>query len=126
LPLVYESQARRAAEAAEVLEDFRPKSWLRDASAIAVFPRRNRIHARRLTARQEKFLRLITTLPIPSIARAAKLAGYSESVAMKPKIICESPSVRPFAKIRGSYFRSHEFIFELAHSQKGKAETRLY
>jgi hypothetical protein len=38
LPLVYESQARRAAEAAEVLEDFRPKSWLRGASAIAVFP----------------------------------------------------------------------------------------
>jgi hypothetical protein len=34
--------------------------------------RRNRIRARRLTARQEKFLRLITTLPIPSMeSRAA-------------------------------------------------------
>jgi hypothetical protein len=47
--------------------------------------RRNRIRARRLTARQEKFLRLITTLPIPSMARAARQAGYSESVARKPK-----------------------------------------
>jgi len=48
-------------------------------------------HARRLTVRQEKFLRLITTLPIPSMTRAARQAGYSESVARKPKIICESP-----------------------------------
>jgi hypothetical protein len=37
--------------------------------------RRNRIRARRLTARQEKFLRLITTLPIPSLARAARQAA---------------------------------------------------
>ena len=38
LPLVYESQARLAAEAAEVLEDFPNKSWLENASAIAVIP----------------------------------------------------------------------------------------
>jgi hypothetical protein len=30
---------------------------------------------------------------IPSLARAARQAGYSESVARKPKIICESPAV---------------------------------
>jgi hypothetical protein len=38
LPVVYEKEAQRAAEAAEVLEDFRPKGWLRDARAIAVIP----------------------------------------------------------------------------------------
>ena len=38
LPLVYESQARRAAEAAEVLEDFPLKGALRGARAVAVFP----------------------------------------------------------------------------------------
>ena len=55
--------------------------------------RRNRSRARRLTGRQEKFLRLITTPPIPSLARAAREARYSESVARKPKIICESRAV---------------------------------
>jgi hypothetical protein len=64
-----------------------------NTSAKVIKSRRNRIRTRRLTARQEKFLRLITTLPIPSMARAARQAGYSESVARKPKIICESPSV---------------------------------
>ena len=38
LPVVYEKEAQRAAEAAEVLEDFPQKSWLRDATAIAVIP----------------------------------------------------------------------------------------
>jgi hypothetical protein len=66
---------------------------LEQLEAFRVKSRRNRIRTRRLTARQEKFLRLITTLPIPSMARAARQAGYSESVARKPKIICESPAV---------------------------------
>ena len=39
LPLVYESQARLAAEAAEVLADFPLQGWLQNASAIAVIPR---------------------------------------------------------------------------------------
>src|SRR5215831_18604741 len=39
LPLVYESQARLAAEAAEVLADFPQQGWLENASAIAVIPR---------------------------------------------------------------------------------------
>ena len=38
LPLVYESQARLAAKAAEVLEDFPHKDWLENARAIAVIP----------------------------------------------------------------------------------------
>jgi len=38
LPAVYEPQARRARKAAEVIEEFTPKSWIRDAKAIAVFP----------------------------------------------------------------------------------------
>jgi hypothetical protein len=72
----------------------KPRGIVRpNTSAKVGKSRRNRSRARRLTARQEKFLRLITTLPIPSMARAARQAGYSESVARKPKIICESPSV---------------------------------
>src|SRR5215813_11188593 len=39
LPLVYESQARLAAEAAEVLADFPQQGWLENARAIAVIPR---------------------------------------------------------------------------------------
>jgi len=38
LPLVYESQARLAAEAAEVLADFPHQGWLENARAIAVIP----------------------------------------------------------------------------------------
>src|SRR5262249_28435817 len=53
----------------------------------------NRRRTRPLTGRQEKFLRLITTPPIPSLARAAREAGYSESVARKPKIIWESHAI---------------------------------
>src|SRR5262245_51515905 len=45
---------------------------------------RNRIRARRLTARQEKFLRLITTLPIPSLARAARQEA-SRQLNVSPK-----------------------------------------
>jgi len=39
LPLVYESQARLAADAAQVLADFPQQGWLENARAIAVIPR---------------------------------------------------------------------------------------
>jgi len=49
---------------------------------------------RELTVRQTEFLRLLTTGPYRSCARAAREAGYSESVARKPQIIFESQAVR--------------------------------
>jgi hypothetical protein len=50
---------------------------------------------RKLTSRQQAFLRYRTTPPYCSSARAARLAGYSESVARKADhIIGSSPAVR--------------------------------
>jgi hypothetical protein len=49
-----------------------------------------------LTDRQRKFLELKTRWPYPSSAKAARLAGYSESVARKADfLITNSPMVRP-------------------------------
>lgn len=51
--------------------------------------------SRTLTARQQKFLELKIAWPYPPSARAARLAGYSESVARKATVIIErSPLVR--------------------------------
>jgi len=51
---------------------------------------------RSLTDRQTKFLELKTRWPYPSSAKAARLAGYSESVARKADdLITNSPAVRP-------------------------------
>jgi hypothetical protein len=50
---------------------------------------------RSLTARQRKFIELKTNFPYPSSAKAARMAGYSESVARKADaIIGVSPLVR--------------------------------
>jgi hypothetical protein len=49
-----------------------------------------------LTDRQRKFLELKTRWPYLSSAKAARLAGYSESVARKADfLITYSPAVRP-------------------------------
>jgi hypothetical protein len=48
----------------------------------------------RLTRRQKRFLRVLAEKPWRSFADAAREAGYAESVARKPSIIFESPTVR--------------------------------
>jgi hypothetical protein len=49
-----------------------------------------------LTDRQRKFLELKTRWPYASSAKAARLAGYSESVARNADfLITYSPAVRP-------------------------------
>jgi len=53
------------------------------------------VKSRPLTDRQRKFVQLKTTWPYPSSAKAARLAGYSESVARKADaVIASSPAVR--------------------------------
>ena len=53
------------------------------------------VKSRPLTDRQQKFVQLKTAWPYPSSAKAARLAGYSESVARKADhIIGSSPAVR--------------------------------
>jgi hypothetical protein len=77
---------------------------------------------RTLTARQRKFLELKTRWPYPSSAKAARLAGYSESVARKADfLITNSPTVRPL----WDEWREQEQMKRQRQQEEREEEQRL-